>query len=244
MGNVGRTPEPASVGGRNPVVRVVDDPAAEVAALLVDASAAGGQLVLTGGSSPRTAYEIAAQRAPDWSGAAVWMSDERCVPPHHPDSNFGMIEAALLSRLTGAPEVHRMQGELGDDAGAGAYEAELRERLGNEPRFDLVLLGIGPDGHTASLFPGKPEVEERSRLVIGVPTAGMEPQIPRISLTLPAINAARSVVFLVTGASKAQAVARVFGSEPDLSAPAARVAPTAGSLTVLLDEAAAAGLSG
>jgi 6-phosphogluconolactonase len=210
--------------------------------MLAEAGAAGQQIVLTGGSSPRTAYELAAERAPDWTGSAVWFSDERCVPPHHGDSNFGMVDAALFSRLTGAPEIHRMQGELGHDAGAGAYEAELRERLGAEPRFDLVLLGLGPDGHCASLFPGKPEVDERSRLVVAVPTAGMEPQVPRISLTLPAIDAARAVVFLVTGASKAQAVARVFGPDPDLSAPAARVAPAAGSLTVLLDEAAAAQL--
>ena len=153
-----------------------------------------------------------------------------------------MAEAALLSRLSGAPEVHRMQGELGPDAGAGAYEAVIRERLGGEPRFDLLLLGLGPDGHTASLFPGKPEVDVRDRLVVGVPTAGMEPQVPRISLTLPAINAARAVVFLVTGAGKAKAVARAFGPEPDPTAPAAHVRPAAGSLTVLLDEAAAAEL--
>jgi 6-phosphogluconolactonase len=223
-------------------IRVVEDPAGEVARMLVEASAARQQIVLTGGSSPRTAYELAARDAPDWTGATVWFTDERCVPPHHPDSNFGMTDGALFSRLTGAPEIHRMAGELGHDAGAGAYEAEVREQLGSEPRFDLVLLGLGPDGHTASLFPGKPEVEERSRLVVPVPTAGMEPQVPRISLTLPALNGARAVVFLVTGASKAQAVARVFGPEPDLTAPAARVRPGAGSLVVLLDEAAAAGL--
>jgi 6-phosphogluconolactonase len=227
-----------------PLIRIVEDPAAEVAAMLAEVSAAGGQLVLTGGSSPRTAYELAAQRQPDWSTATVWFSDERCVPPSHPDSNFGMTDAALLARLTGTPEVHRMQGELGHDAGAGAYEAELRERLGAEPRFDLTLLGLGGDGHCASLFPGKPEIEERSRLVVPVPTAGLEPQVPRISLTLPALNASRAIVFLVTGASKAQAVARAFGPEPDLTAPAARVAPSAGSLTVILDEAAAAGLPG
>jgi 6-phosphogluconolactonase len=225
-------------------LRVVENPAEEVAGMLAEAAGAGAQIVLTGGSSPRTAYELASERAPDWSSSTVWFTDERCVAPSHPDSNFGMTDAALFSRLTGTPEIHRMQGELGHDAGAGAYEAELRERLGGEPRFDIVLLGVGPDGHCASLFPGKPEVDERSRLVVAVPTAGMEPQVPRISLTLSAIDAARTVVFLVTGAPKAQAVARVFGPDPDRSAPAARVAPTAGSLIVLLDEAAAAGLPG
>jgi 6-phosphogluconolactonase len=223
-------------------LRVVEDPAGEVASLLVEASAAGAQMVLTGGSSPRQAYELAARRAPDWSGATVWFSDERCVPPTHPDSNFGMVEAALLSRLTGAPDVLRMEGELGPEAGAGAYEAAIRERLGGEPRYDLVLLGLGPDGHMASLFPGKPEVQERRRLAIGVPLAGMEPQVPRISLTLPVLNAARAVVFLVTGEGKAKAVARVFGPSPDATAPSALVSPTAGSLTVVLDEAAAAEL--
>jgi 6-phosphogluconolactonase len=140
--------------------------------------------------------------------------------------------------------VVRMEGELGPQAGAGAYEAAVRERLGGDPRWDLLLLGLGPDGHTASLFPGKPEVEETGRLVAGVPLAGLPPQVPRISMTLPCLNAARHVVFLATGADKAQAVARAFGDPPDLSAPAARVQPTAGSLTVLLDEAAAGALGG
>ncbi len=172
----------------------------------------------------------------------MWFTDERCVPPDHPDSNFGMAEAALLSRVSVRPEVVRMQGELGPDAGAADYETEIRARLGDEPRWDLVLLGMGPDGHIASLFPGKPEIEERSRLVVGVPVAGMEPQVPRISLTLPALESARSVVLLVTGAGKADTVARAFGPSPDASLPVTRVRPRYGSMTVLLDEAAAAKL--
>jgi 6-phosphogluconolactonase len=225
-------------------VRVVEDPAAEVAGLLVDVAEAGGHIVLTGGSTPQRAYELAAERGADWSAATLWFGDERCVPPDHPDSNFAMAQAALVSRLASPPPVLRMHGELGPDAGAGAYEAAVRERLGGEPRWDLLLLGLGPDGHTASLFPGKPAVDEAARLVVGVPIAGMEPQVPRISLTLPALNAARSVVFLVTGAGKAEAVARAFGEQPDPGVPAARVRPSAGSLTVLLDEAAAARLQG
>jgi 6-phosphogluconolactonase len=138
------------------------------------------------------------------------------------------------------PEVLRMEGELGPEAGAEAYEAAVRERLGSEPRWDLVLLGLGPDAHTASLFPSKPEKDITDRLVVGVPEAGMEPQVPRISMTLPCLNASRHVVFLVTGASKAQAVRRTFGDEPDPASPAAHVRPRAGELTVLLDEAAAA----
>jgi 6-phosphogluconolactonase len=226
----------------DPDIRVVEDPAGEVATLLEEAATGGGQVVLTGGSSPRRAYELAAERNADWSGATAWFSDERCVPPGHPDSNFGMAAAALLSRLTKPPRVQRMQGELDPDAAAGAYEAEVRAALGGDPRWDLMLLGVGPDGHTASLFPGKPAVEERSRLAAGVPLAGMEPQVPRVSLTLPALNAARAVVFLVTGSGKADIVPRVFGPSPDPSLPAALVRPRFGSLTVILDEAAAAKL--
>jgi 6-phosphogluconolactonase len=224
----------------DPDLRVVEDPARTVAGLLTEAAEAGGHVVLTGGSTPRKAYEQSA--GADWSRATVWFSDERCVAPEHPDSNFGMAEAALLSRLSPPPEVVRMQGELGPDAGAGAYEAEIRARLGGDPRWNLLLLGMGPDGHVASLFPGKPEVEEAARLAVAVPVAGMEPQVPRISLTLAAIDAARAVVVLITGAGKADTVARAFGPAPDASLPVTRVRPRHGSLTVILDEAAAAKL--
>jgi 6-phosphogluconolactonase len=223
-------------------LRVLDDPAEELAGRLVEAAAAGGHIVLTGGSSPRRAYELAAEDGADWSGATAWFGDERCVPPDHPDSNFGMASGALLARLERPPEVKRMQGELGPQAGAGAYHSAVRERMGSEPRWDLLLLGMGPDGHAASLFPGKPEVEEARRLVVGVPLAGLAPQVPRISMTLPCLNAARAVVFIVTGVEKARAVARAFGPEADPSLPASRVRPRAGTLTVLLDPAAAAEL--
>ena len=223
-------------------IRVVEDPAAEVAELLTEAALEGGHVVLTGGSSPKRAYELAAQRDADWSAATVWFSDERCVPPSHPDSNFGMAERSLLMQLSVGPRVVRMEGELGPDAGAGAYEAEIRASMGSDPRWNLLLLGMGPDGHVASLFPGKPELEERSRLAVGVPLAGMEPQVPRISLTLPAIGSARTAVLLITGEGKADTVARAFGPEPDRTLPAAHVDLRYGTLTVLLDEAAAAKL--
>ena len=164
-------------------IRVSEDPAAEVAERLTEVAGAGGHVVLTGGSSPKRAYELAAERDGDWSGATVWFTDERCVPPDDPDSNYGMADRSLLSQLSAGPQVVRMEGELGPDAGSGAYEAEIRERVGGEPRWNLLLLGMGPDGHVASLFPGKPELEERSRLAVGVPLAGMAPQVPRISLT-------------------------------------------------------------
>ena len=223
-------------------IRVSEDPAGEVAERLTEAAIAGGHVVLTGGSSPKAAYQLAAERDADWSGATVWFTDERCVPPEHGDSNFGMADRALLSQLSAGPSVVRMEGELGPDAGAGAYEAAVRERLGSDPRWNLLLLGMGPDGHVASLFPGKPEVEERSRMVVAVPLAGMEPQVPRISLSLPALGAAREAILLITGENKADTVARVFGASPDRTLPAAQVELRYGTLTVLLDEAAASKL--
>jgi 6-phosphogluconolactonase len=223
-------------------ITVLDDPGAAVAERLTEVAESGGQIVLTGGSTPRNAYALAAQADADWSRATVWFSDERMVPPDHPDSNFGMAAKTLLSRLSKPPTVVRMQGELGADAAAGAYEALLRERMGPEPRFDLILLGVGPDSHCASLFPGKPELEERGRFAVAVPLAGMAPQVPRVTLTFPVLNGAREVDFLVAGADKADAVARAFTEPPDPEAPAGRVRPVAGSLFVYLDEAAAAKL--
>jgi len=225
-------------------IRVEENPAAAVAELLVEAAERGSQIVLTGGSTPKLAYELAAFKGANWSGSTVWFSDERCVPGENGLSNVRMATDALLGRIMRdqRPAVMRMEGELGPDAGAAAYEALVREHLGASPRWDLFLLGLGPDAHCASLFPGKPEVEERQRLVTGVQLAGMEPQVPRISLTIPAINGARHVVFLVTGKDKAKAVERAFGDPPDPTSPGAHVRPPAGELTVILDEAAAGGL--
>jgi 6-phosphogluconolactonase len=225
-------------------IRVEENPAAVVAEMLVEAAERGAHIVLTGGSTPKLAYETAAAKNANWSGSTVWFSDERCVPPESGLSNFRMATDALLGRIMRdqRPTVMRMEGEAGPDAGAAAYEALVREHLGASPRWDLLLLGLGPDSHCASLFPGKPEVEERGRLVTGVELAGMEPQVPRISLTLPAINEARHVVFLVTGKDKAKAVRRAFGDR-DPSSPSAHVRPSAGEFTVILDEAAAEGLS-
>jgi 6-phosphogluconolactonase len=209
-------------------IEVLDDPAEAVAELLVQAE---GDIVVTGGSSPQRAYELAAERRADWSGVTVWFTDERCVPPDHDLSNFAMVDKALFSRVERPPRVMRMEGELGPEQGASAYASAL----GENPRFDLVLLGLGPDGHTASLFPNRPEKRVEDRLVVGVPEAGMEPYVPRISLTLPAINAARRKVFLVTGESKVEAVPCAFGDAPNPESPAAHVRP----VTVFLDPAAA-----
>jgi 6-phosphogluconolactonase len=222
-------------------IRVEENPAAVVAEMLGEAASAGGQIVLTGGSTPKLAYEMASRAGVDWSRATVWFSDERCVPAEDGLSNFRMANDSLMGRLhkDHRPRVMRMEGELGPEAGSASYEASVREHLGGDPRWDLLLLGLGPDAHCASLFPGKPEVNERQRLVTGVELAGMEPQVPRISLSLPALNSGRRTVFLVTGADKAGAVARAFGDEPDPSSPAAHVRPRFGELLVVLDSAAA-----
>ena len=132
--------------------------------------------------------------------------------------------------------------QLDPDAAAAEYESRLREELGNHPRLDLVLLGLGPDSHTASLFPGKPALQETHRLVTAVPEAGMEPQVPRVTMTYPLLNTAREVVFLVSGGDKGEALRRAFGEPPDESSPAAHVRPGAGTLTLVLDQAAGAGL--
>ena len=225
-------------------VRVVEDPAAEVADLLVDVASAGGHVALAGGSTPRRAYELAAQTDADLSAATLWLGDERVVPPEDERSNLRLVRSCLCDPLPGErrPRLLAVDTTLGHDAAAAAYESLLREQLGNHPRVDLALMGLGPDAHTASLFPGKPAMHETKRLAVGVPEAGMEPQVPRVTLTLPLFNTAREVVFLIAGADKAPAVRRAFGDPPDPSAPAAHVRPGAGSLTLVLDPAAAAEL--
>ena len=171
-------------------------------------------MVVTGGSTPRAAYERAAALLDDWSAVELWFGDERCVPPDHEHSNYGMVKAALLDRIEGrAPGVHRMQGELGPGEGAARYEEEIAAAGFGEalPAFDLMLLGLGPDAHVCSLFPGDAALGERERRVVGVETPGMAPLVSRITLTLPVVNAARRIVVLVTGEDKAEAVRRAFG---------------------------------
>jgi 6-phosphogluconolactonase len=227
-------------------VIVLDDPAAEAAERLAAAADAGGHIALAGGSTPRRAYEHAAELEADWSRATIWFGDERCVPPDHEHSNFGMARRALLSRLGGgadAPAIRRMEGERGPAEGAAAYEDALAAEFGDTlPRLDLVLLGLGPDMHTASLFPGDGALDAQGRSVVGVETPGMAPLVSRITLTLDAVNAARDVLFLVAGEDKADAVAGAFGDAPGPHAPASLVRPDAGNLTLLLDSAAASRL--
>jgi 6-phosphogluconolactonase len=230
-------------------IRIVDDPAEAAAERIAAVVRRGGHIVLAGGSTPRRAYERLAAMGLNWNGVSLWLGDERCVPSSHEQSNCHMVDEALVSQIPdddypGA--VHYIQGELGPHRGADAYEQELRAAFGEQadvPRFDLILLGIGPDAHTASLFPGDAALGERERWAVGVETPGMAPLVSRVTLTLPVLDAAREVAFLISGADKADAVARAFGDAPDPSAPASLVSPQEGTLTVLLDEPAAARLN-
>jgi 6-phosphogluconolactonase len=210
--------------------QVSEDPAGAAVALLAEAA---GHVCITGGSTPRKAYERAGRARGDWSGVDFWFTDERCVPPDHEHSNFGMASAALLDRAPGAT-VHRMKGELGPAEGAADHAREYEEA--GRPEFDLILLGMGPDAHICSLFPGDDALGERDRAVVGVATPGMAPLVARITFTLPVVNAAKRIVFLVTGEDKADAVARAFSGRRDPMAPASLVE---GEVTVLLDEGAA-----
>jgi 6-phosphogluconolactonase len=224
-------------------LEIVDDPARGCAALMVGAVIGGGDVVLTGGSTPRAAYghfvEAVHRVGLDVSRSTFWIGDERCVDPDDDRANYKMIKESLLDPLGDrAPRFERMKGELGPDEGADDYEESLRSA--GTPVFDLLLLGIGPDGHCASLFPGQKSLKERQRLVVGVPEAGLEPFVPRISMTLPTLVRSRQIVFLATGDAKADAIARAFGpdAEPDPQTPSSLVVPEARAVTVLIDEAA------
>jgi 6-phosphogluconolactonase len=229
-------------------IEVVDDPGRACSAMLVGVAAGGGHIVLTGGSTPRVAYEEFASAVRtvgiDVTGSTMWFGDERCVPPDDERSNYLLAKTAMFDPLEdwGLPTIHRIKGELGPSAGADDYERLLREA--GSPRFDLMLLGMGPDGHCASLFPDQASLNERSRAMVGVEEAGLEPYVPRVSMTLPRLANARQIVFLATGDSKADAVAAAFGpqAKPDPHVPTSLLVPLANEIKVLLDPPAAAGL--
>jgi 6-phosphogluconolactonase len=231
-------------------VDVVADPAQECARLMLEAcqASAAPQIVLAGGSTPKAANELFAaavrEQGVDLSGVTFWLGDDRAVPSDDDRSNYKMIKATLIDPLADITTftVHRIEGELGYAEAADRYERLLREN--GDVHFDLLHLGIGPDGHTLSLFPGKPGIAERARLVVGVPEAGLEPFVPRVSFTLSAVALASDVVFLAAGESKADALARAFGpdSTPDPAVPSSMIPTVAPNLTLLVDEAAAAGL--
>ena len=212
------------------------------------------RVALAGGRTPRGVYEeLAAEHARDvppidWERTQVFFGDERAVPPEHPDSNFGMAHRALLSRVPLPPEnIHRVPTEMDDpDAAVQAYENEIRAVFapgsGEWPRFDLVLLGLGPDGHVASLFPGSPALLEHTRLVTTTWVEAL--QARRFTFTLPVINSAACVLFLVTGTGKAPVLRAVLQGEKGAERyPAQLVRPEHGTVVWLVDRAAAGRLS-
>lgn len=206
-------------------------------------------VALSGGSTPGDLYRLLAQepyRAQiPWDRVHLFWGDERSVPPDHPDSNFRLADETLLAKVPLPPDnIHRVLGELDPDSAARGYARALQDFFcGPRTRFDLVLLGLGSDGHTASLFPGSAALEETERLAAAVEAHYQDRPVYRVTLTLPAINTARHVLFLVAGGAKAGIVRAVLEGPGD-SLPAQRIRPSAGQLTWLVDAEAAGLLTG
>lgn len=200
-------------------------------------------IALSGGSTPKTLYNLIAERAAkrniDWSAVHFFFGDERSVPPDHPDSNFGMVRSSLLKNgVIPAACVHRVMSENGAEQAAAQYDEEVRRHFGGDPRFDLIFLGMGPDGHTASLFPGTQALQVSDRYVVANDVPQMKTQ--RITFTYPTIDAARHVLFLVSGADKQTMLKSLLVDKAPL--PANAVHPT-GTLEWYVDEPAASALT-
>ena len=200
-------------------LEVLDDAAAAVEAAagwIGEAVDAGGHIGLSGGSGPRPAYERVGTLRPDWARVELWWIDERCVPPADGRSNYRIIRESLLDGLARPPAVvHRVRGELPPEEAAAEYDAAL-----DGVTLTLAVMGIGPDGHTASLFPNAPALDETERRAVAA-EAGMEPFVPRVTMTRPVLGAAETMVYLVTGEGKAEAVKRAFGGRPRRTRPRA-----------------------
>jgi 6-phosphogluconolactonase len=224
----------------NPVdIRVLETPdeAREAAAAeLAAAARASARVALCGGSTPGAVYARAAEIEPDWSGAEVWWGDERCVDPSDERSNFRLAREKLLDNLARQPgAVHRIRGELAPDEAARLYHDEL-----DGVQLGLAFQGIGPDAHTASLFPNDPALEEKERRAVPV----HREDVDRVTLTIPVLCASETVLFLALGEAKADAVRRVFAEPPSPEAPASLVRSQHQRTLALLDRAAAAQLAG
>ncbi|WP_047864763.1 6-phosphogluconolactonase [Rubrobacter aplysinae] len=203
-------------------------------------------VALAGGSTPEATYhELARDYAdrPLWGSTHVFFGDERTVPPEDEDSNYRMARETLLDYVQTAG-VYRMKGELTPEMAAAEYERDLQGFFGGDtPVFDLILLGVGPDGHTASLFPGTPALDVRDRLAAANPVEKLDTD--RLTLTVPVLNAARAVWFLVAGEDKAEAVAEVLEGDADPHEyPSKLVRPDDGGPVWMLDREAASGLTG
>jgi len=225
--------------------------AEEFARAARDAIGAQGRfaVALSGGSTPKGLYSLLAANYADfaWNRVFLFFGDERHVPPTDPDSNYRMVHESLLTRIAiPAENVFRAPAENPDAAAAASdYEAQLRRffeiRSGEFPRFDLILLGLGPDGHTASLFPDSAALDEQSRLVVANWVAKLNAY--RITFTFPVLNRAAEVVFMAIGADKGDMLHKVLEGKNIPPLPSQRVQPSDGNLLWMLDEAAAAKLT-
>jgi 6-phosphogluconolactonase len=207
---------------------------AAAAGKLAEAARAGQHVALSGGSTPGPALARAAELEPDWSRAEAWWGDERCVPPEDDRSNYRLAREQLLDRLSRPPRaVHRIRGELEPERAAELYHEEL---AGIE--LGLAFQGIGPDGHTASLFANAPALAEGERRAVAV----HREDVDRVTMTLPVLGAAQTVLFVALGDEKAEAVRRAFAAPPGPETPAGLLRSERGRTLVLLDRAAAAQL--
>jgi 6-phosphogluconolactonase len=211
--------------------------AAEIARILDTAITRSGvaHLVLAGGSTPGPIYERLARNRRRWSSVHLYWGDERCVPGDDPGSNYGAAKKVLLDAIDIPPgNVHRIAGELAPEEAARRYEASLREVPGPDeadlPAFDCILLGMGADGHTASLFPGEASLEEVRRWTAVTAGEKASPPVPRVTLTLRVINAARHALFAVGGDDKLGVVHAIETAPDSTSYPAARVRPSSGAV--------------
>ncbi len=211
-------------------------------------SKGGFAVAISGGSTPRRFLSLLAastrQERISWTSTHIFWADERCVPPGHPDSNYKLAHEALLSKIPIRDEnVHRIKGEENSVTAARDYEESLRLFFGTQPLpvFDLIILGAGADGHTASLFPGSAAVHERRR--IALPIHAEAPKPDRVTLTLPVLNNASQVFFLVSGREKAAILHEIMEDGNPKHCPAGLVKPVHGHVTWLIDREAASLLS-
>ena len=200
-------------------------------------------IVLSGGQTPRNVYRRMGldetNTLIDWNRVQVFFSDERAVPPDDPQSNYGMVQREWISHIpVPRSHVHRIQGELNPKSAARTYEQEIRKIFEHDPVvFDLVLLGVGEDGHTASLFPGTNAVLEKEALVTS--TFVQQFKNGRVTLTVPVLNAAREIIFLAAGRKKASIVRRILEEDtPDIELPASLIQPPQGTLCWMIDKEA------
>jgi 6-phosphogluconolactonase len=241
-------------GGNQRKVITVADPAALATAAAerlmarIDANPSRAAICLTGGSSPKQLYRLLAtdsyrSRIP-WDRIHWFIGDERFVAPNDPRNNMAMARETFLDRFAPAANIHPIPTDTADpDESARRYASELQSFYGADqldfarPLFDVVLMGVGPDGHIASLFPGYPAIEETRRWVVGVPKAHVEPFVPRVTLTLPALGSCREMLFEVAGTEKQAILTRLFADE---NLPANRARAT-GETVLLVDQAALGG---